>query len=205
LVLHCSWSKISVTDTFVSVFSWWVEIKIKYFICNNVRNISIDGLRSIKHLYQFQKSQEVIGKIHILTVLTVFRDFQTTFIQNIEGQQTIYPNNNFLTSFLDSAGWKTKKTQWTHSHSNFYIFVLQVSVEWDFFLEAQVVGHLLRNTCVYEWKFCSILIRLGKSHQVVTVKIMLKFYKNHEQLLSSGSKNQAALIHSFKIIGFIEF
>jgi hypothetical protein len=33
-------------------------------------------------------------KIHILTV---FRHFQTTFIQNIEGQQTIYRNNNFLT------------------------------------------------------------------------------------------------------------
>jgi hypothetical protein len=46
----------------------------------------INGLRSIKYPYQFQKRQEAIGKIHILTG---FRDFQTTFIQNIEGQQTI--------------------------------------------------------------------------------------------------------------------
>jgi hypothetical protein len=66
------WTKILVIDTFVSVFSSWAEIKLKYFICNVVLNNPIDGLRSIKHLYQFQKSQEVIGMIHILTV---FRHF----------------------------------------------------------------------------------------------------------------------------------
>jgi hypothetical protein len=77
-------------------------------------NNPMDGLRSIKHLYQFQKCQEVIGKIHIITV---FRDFQTTFIQHIEGQQTIYPNNNFLTSLYykcpfplrGTISWKLRK------------------------------------------------------------------------------------------------
>jgi hypothetical protein len=47
-----------------------------------------------------------------------FRDFQTTFIQNNEGQQTIYPNNNFLTSMY---------------------YKCPLSVAWKYFLEAQKI------------------------------------------------------------------
>jgi hypothetical protein len=118
LVLDSSWPKISVIDTFVSVFSWWVEIKVKYFICNVVRNNPIDGLWSIKHLYQFQKSQEVIGKIHILPD---FREFQT-----------IYPNNNFLTSLY---------------------YKYPFSVAWKYYLEAQKIDFSFASKSSSCWTF----------------------------------------------------
>jgi hypothetical protein len=124
-------------------------------------NNPIDGLRSIKHLYQFQISQEVIEKIHILTV---FRDFQTTFFQNIEGQQTIYSNNNFLTPLYCKLDCM-------------YPFSVAYT------LEAQKMDFSFACMSSSCWKFIENfkVIQLGwkKNHLLVTVRIVLKFYKKH--------------------------